>query len=76
MLKSALNYNPNQTNDHVLNKVTTLQTSVKTITSLKCWSTNTDSLNKLDELKARICLFNPDITAVTEIPGISKTQFL
>jgi len=45
-----------------------LHTSVKTIKSLKCWSTNADSLlNKLDELKARIYLFNPDIIAITEI---------
>ena len=65
---NGLNYNPNQTNDHVLNDVATLHTSVKTMKSLECWSTNVDSLfNKLDELKARIYLFNPDIIAITEV---------
>ena len=60
--------NPNQMNDHVFNDVTTLHTSVKTMKSLKCWSTNVNSLfNKLDELKARIYLFNPDIITITEV---------
>ena len=61
-------YDLNQTNDHVLKDVVTLHTSVKNIKSLKCWSTNVDSLfNKLDELKARIYLFNIDIIAITEV---------
>jgi len=35
---------------------------------LKCWYTNADSLiNKLDELKARVDLFHPDIICVTEV---------
>ena len=65
---NGLNYDPNQTNDHVFNNTTASFTSIKTIKSLKCWSTNADSLfNKMDELKARIYLFNPDIIAITEI---------
>ena len=65
---NGLNYDPNRMNDLVFNDVATLHTSVKTMKSLKCWSTNVDSLfNKLDELKARIYLFNPDIIAITEV---------
>ena len=42
--------------------------SIETIKSLNVWSTHADSLfNKLEELKARIYLFNPDIIAITEI---------
>ena len=57
----------NRINDHVSNNTATSHVSTKAIKSLKCWSTNADSLyNKLDELKARIYLFNPDIIAITE----------
>ena len=69
-LRPAYNglYDLNRMNDHVFNDVTTLYTSGKTMKSLKCWSTNVDSLfNKLDELKARMYLFNPDIIAITEV---------
>ena len=65
---NALNYDLNRTNDHVFNTKTALHTPTKAIKSLKCWSTNADSLfNKLDKLKARIYLLNPDIIAITEI---------
>ena len=59
---------PNQCTCTYLTVLVTHTHIAKTIKSLKCWSTNADSLfNKLDELKTRIYLFSPDIIAITEI---------
>ena len=67
--RPALNRNDlNQINDQVFKYPTAPHTFVNSIKSLKCWSTNADSLiNKMNELKARIYLFKPDIIVVTEI---------
>ena len=66
--QNGLNYDPIRTNDQRFKNTAASHTPVKTVKSLKCWSTNADSLfNKIDELKARICVFNPDIITITEI---------